>query len=423
MKRRMTVGFRSPLRRARVWGVVLALVAALPAGAGQEVTVAGVVHVKNGPSPSEGRQTLELEKLWSAGGEDDDVLFGLISQVRTDEEGNLYLLDTQLSEVKVFSPSGRLVKTLSREGEGPGEVRLPIDLLFMPGGSLGLVQSFPGKIVQVDREGHPAGTFTIGGADAAQGGFVLMLDALARGEDLVIAGMQIQMKPDGTGQTRTRILASYGMDGREKVRYASSSTEIDLQNFRVVERDDYFVFPRRWAIDAQGRIYAPIERDRYAITVYNPDGSVARVIEREFSPPKRSPIELARVQSVIDAQRRQVPIEFHVDLAETEPAIARIQVREGGEIWVAHSGSHRDQPEGVLMTYDVFDPSGHFVRQVSIACQGNRDNDGLFFLGPDRVLLVKGLADAAMALQGAGSSAAGEEEAEPMEIVCYRIRG
>lgn len=416
----------SALRRA---GLLIAslLIASLllpaPAGAGQEVTLDGVVHVKNGATPSQGRQTLQLEKLWSAGGEDEETLFGLITQVQTDPQGNMYLLDTQLSEVRVFSPAGEELRTIGREGEGPGEVRTPVDLVMLPDRTLGLVQAFPGKVVKIDLEGNPAGTINVGGSDPAQGNLVVLLDVRPRGDELVVAGMLIGVKPDGSGQSRTRILSSYSLDGQEKVRYCSHVTELNFQDLKFKESEEYFVFPRRWALDAQGRVYAATARDRYEIQVYNADGTVARVIEREFARPKRSAIEQSRIQSVADAQKRQIPVEIAIELEEYEPVIARIQIMDNGEIWVAHSGSHRDQPAGVLITYDVFDPAGHFARQVAVACEGDGDNDGLFFFGADRALLVKGLSDAAMALQGGGGAVPeGEEEPAPMEVICFAVK-
>ncbi|MCX5737063.1 MAG: hypothetical protein NTZ61_00915, partial [Proteobacteria bacterium] len=366
---------------------------AVPVLAGQEVTIEGVVHVQNGATPSQGTQTLKLEKLWSAGGaSDEETLFGLITQVQVDDQGNVYLLDTQLSDVKVLSAAGAPLKTLSRQGEGPGEVRTPIDMLFMPDGTIGLVQAFPGRIVQIDRDGNPAGTFSIGGDDPTQGGFVVLLDTRARGGELVIAGMQISMKPDQSGQSRTRFLSSYTMDGKEKVRYVERKSELDLKNLKIIEGDEYFVFPRRWALDSAGRVYAATARDRYQINVYNTDGSLARVIEREYARPKRNAQETARIQAAMDAQTRQVPVKIETQIEEYEPVIARIQIMDNCEIWVMNSASTRDLPAGVMINFDVFDPAGNFVRAVAVACDANGDQDGLFFFGKDRALVVTGLA-------------------------------
>ena len=102
-----------------------------------------------------------LEELWRAGG-DDELLLGRIEEVRLGPDGNLYLMDQQLSQVLVLSPDGEYMRTLSREGEGPGEVRRPAGMLFMPDGNLGLLQPFrrpwvatPGSPRRQRRAGPP----------------------------------------------------------------------------------------------------------------------------------------------------------------------------------------------------------------------------------------------------------------------------
>ena len=81
-----------------------------------------------------GEETVGLTELWRIGGDTDDdaEFFGVLSQITTDEAGNVYLLDRQLTEVKVFSPDGEYLNTIGREGEGPGEFRRPSDLFITP---------------------------------------------------------------------------------------------------------------------------------------------------------------------------------------------------------------------------------------------------------------------------------------------------
>lgn len=103
--------------------------------ASEEIMVDGIPHVRNGEVPREGTVTLTPQELWRAGGEEDEHFFGVISAALADSAGNIYLLDRQLSEVAVYSSDGRFLRTLSREGEGPGEVRRPVDMLWMPTGT------------------------------------------------------------------------------------------------------------------------------------------------------------------------------------------------------------------------------------------------------------------------------------------------
>jgi len=140
----------TPKIRGMAWLLSLVvLLLALPALAGEEIKMEGVTHIMNSSVPAKGNRTIHLEEVWRVGGDEGEDFFGMISQVRIGEDGLIYLLDTRLSEVPVYSTEGVRVNTLSREGDGPGETRIPSNMLFMPDGSLGLVQVFPGKIIKV----------------------------------------------------------------------------------------------------------------------------------------------------------------------------------------------------------------------------------------------------------------------------------
>jgi hypothetical protein len=76
---------------------------------GEEVQRDGVLTIVNPENPSGGAVEIELEELWRVGGDDEDVLFGVIAQLVVDDAGDVYLLDGQLSEVQVFC--------LTREGQ------------------------------------------------------------------------------------------------------------------------------------------------------------------------------------------------------------------------------------------------------------------------------------------------------------------
>jgi hypothetical protein len=98
----------------------------------------------------------EIE-LWRVGGdsESEEDLFGVISDIDIDATGEVYLLDSQLSEVKVYSKDGEYLRSLGREGEGPGEFRRPAAMFFTDDGKVAVVQMMPGKIVLLSRTANP----------------------------------------------------------------------------------------------------------------------------------------------------------------------------------------------------------------------------------------------------------------------------
>jgi hypothetical protein len=389
---------------------------------GTEAIIDGVVHVKNSATPEKGTETIVLEELWRAGGEDDEeTIMGVIVHALTDDAGNLYLLDLQLSQVFVYSADGEMIKTLSREGDGPGEVRRPSDMTLLPDGSMGLMQTFPGKLIKVTTDDEPDGEISFGG-DPAEGGFMMVVDVDCRAGNLVVAGVDLKQGDVPTKQHKVSFLGAVDFEGASTVRYWENSQDLDFLNLNIREGDQYNVFPRRWSIGPKGEVFAAVERDAYIINVYQADGTLSRVIEKEFTNRQRTEEETEFVETVLELQLRQLPnAKVHVE--ETPEAISFIETAPDGSVWVVDSRGDTGLPEGVMLSYSVFDEDGHFVKTVQIACDGDGRDDGLIRVDQDHMVLIRGLLPAIQGIQTGGAAGGDEdEEAAPMEIVYYRIR-
>jgi hypothetical protein len=390
------------------------------AASAEEVIVDGIPHVRNGAAPAEGTRALRLEELWRVGGDDDDVLFGAIGQVLMDDAGTIYLLDRHLCEVQVFSANGEYLRTLSREGDGPGETRRPRDMLFLPDNTLGILQTMPGKIVRITLDGTPAGSIVPGSANPEEGGVVALFNAKYRGDHLVICGDEMVPREGIYG--RTRFLSSIREDGTELARHLENFLEQKLENLKWNEVEDYFVHMGGLALGPDGSIYAAPIRDRYEIHVFGRNGSLERVIEREFEPRRRTRKE----KDLINDTRRMIinGREIEKEIGDYHPSISGLWVDDDGQLWVRSSRSDHERPPGVFLTYDVFDGSGRLARQVAVHGPGDPAEDGLFLLGQDRAVVVRGMVGAALAMVGARGNAqqdGDEEEAAPLEVICYRL--
>jgi hypothetical protein len=151
---------------------------------GKETSQAGVVHVTNPATPSEGKATVTPQELWRAGGDDEEIIFGVVTDVAVDAQGNLYALDSQLSQVSVFDREGGFVRTIGREGEGPGEFRRASELFVTADGKIAVGQMMPGKIVLLTPDGKPAGNFPT--PAAPDGGTLMLWGAGAAGRSVVV---------------------------------------------------------------------------------------------------------------------------------------------------------------------------------------------------------------------------------------------
>ncbi len=373
--------------------------------AGELVEVDGIPHLRNGSEPANGSETLQLRELWRVGGEDDEILLGRIEQAAADAAGNVYLLDQQLAQVHVYSPAGNYLRALSREGEGPGEVRRPSGMVFMPDGSLGLLQTFPGKIVRVDLEGNPLPTLELGTRRC------MLMHAGCAGGQLIVAGTDVHQEPGF--QNRHHFLAKIDAEGEETVRYLSRDNRFDFDDFVLDEMQRDFAF-WRWAVDESGRVYAAAERNRYAITVMRADGVIERVIERPYNSRRRNEEEMERMRARYNDNARNVPFPVRISVEETDADLPSMRVAADGSLWVLNSRGLRDLPDGIIRTYDVFDPAGHYVKRAALTFADCHSRDRLFFISDQRVIIITS--------PGAGQDdTEAETEPAPPEIICCAV--
>jgi len=218
---------------------------------------------------------------------------------------------------------------------------------------------------------------------------------------------------------RIHYLASCQEDGTELVRYLEEPDPADLLNGSWVEEDQYFVDRGRWDLGPEGRIFTAPQRNRYTVHIYNPDGDLERVIEREFTPYTRTTAEKDRFsqRTRIVIHGREVPEE----ISATAPCISHLEVRDDGTLWVLHSRSTVTQPEGIFHTWDVYTPDGQFTRQVAVGCPGNPLTDRLVFLDDKRAVLLEGFEEAAIAMAGSVSEAADDDADVSVAVAMYNV--
>ena len=85
----------------------------------------GIIQVQNDAPTAWTDSTSELvEEARFSGQDGTPSELGQPRSMAVDGEGRIYVVDDKPAAVKVFSPDGKLVRTIGREGEGPGEFRV-----------------------------------------------------------------------------------------------------------------------------------------------------------------------------------------------------------------------------------------------------------------------------------------------------------
>ena len=385
---------------------------------GQINLVDGATVVSNPEQPAQGQERLVLQEIWRRGGDDDEVFFGTIAEFLHDDEGNIYLLDGQLSEIQVFDKTGEWLRTIGRQGQGPGEFQNGADMFWTPAGEIGVVQAWPGKVVMLTANGDPGTTFDLpyrGG-----GGFQSVTRGDLQGQTVVLAGTA--WGREGDKQVQHTYLKSYDLEGNEQASYQDVTSPAGFGNFEFIE-EKWSDFQRRWDAAPDGRVAAALSFTDYRIHVWNQDGSLDRIIERpDYPAVRRTADEKAMFQTMYDAFTRwNRGSTFRVNAQHN--TVEQIFFREDGSLWVQSSAHRWRAADEVFTSFDVYDREGRFLKMVALVADADPVRDGLFCAG-ERAFIVTDLLDAMMAsIGGEGGEEGGEldEEAAPVTVISYEF--
>lgn len=378
------------------------------------IVTTAATHTRANPAyPPNGQTTLDLQELWRAGGEDGDVLLGSIRQICSGPNDLVYVLDDQLFDVKGFDNEGTHVATVSRQGEGPGEIQQPTDLTILDNGTLGLTDGFPGKLLRITPDDvpidelHPVG-------DPTEGGFGSISRCTYRDGFFMMECGNMVIDTNTGAMTRATYLRLTDADGANARDLAVKNSAMNFSEPKFIEKDEFFV-DDGWALGPDGTGYAALDRDSYTISVFDNTGELVRLITRAYEPRRRSDEEMKLPGSdmaiIVDGEM----VEIEKEIEKTDPCIHRLHVDESGRLWVLSQHGRLENPEGVLETWDVFDAKGHFDHQVVIKPPEAIEQGRSYFLNNGQLVLVKGhVAEDVLVPDG--------QEPETLEIICYAIR-
>jgi hypothetical protein len=374
------------------------------------------LHVLNPPDPANGVKSVTLTKLWEAKGDAEDYFFGVITQIACDEQGRAYVLDRQLNDVKIFSPNGEFIRSIGREGEGPGEFRRPSDLFITPDGNVGVMQGMPGKIILLTPEGEPLDCLPV--PEPANGGVQMFASGRLAGDHIVLARQQFFRR--GASMDVEASLVGVDKTGKLTATYLNMKNSQGYAKMAFNEKE-LGIMTLVWDASSNGRVYISEDFDAYNVHVYNPDGTINRIVESEYKHRDRSAEEMKEFAPRVVLRRNDRTVTPEVQVSKTDRDIMQIYPRSDGGFWILSSRGAFNNGSGEMGTFDCFDPDGKFLSRVTLKGDGNYRLDG-FYIVRNRLYVVKGLRSARRAMFGLGENQQSEEEeAEPVSVICYDL--
>jgi len=385
---------------------------------GERRVVDGVPHVFNPAEPMESPAAYELRELWrfseESGGE---ALFGTLGGVTEDEDGVVYISDGQLLTVHVISPDGRYLRSIGREGEGPGELRSAYGVFLTHDHQVGVVDPAARAVVFLSKNGEPVGRWKathegfqaagIGAAKPVPGGYVVSLNAARRSK---------------TGVVAVDFIDLLDRDWQPAAEYARLEVPYPTKGETYVHDEALYTSQVMQGVSQDGRVFISRSFADYRIHVFNPDGSLQMIVEREFEPVRRSEEEIAEQTAYFEGLFSYKK-DYRVIVSPVDLTVAKVRPRRDGSFWVSTSKSWRDLPVGVAETYDEFDRDGRFVRTVILKGDVSPEDDYLYSFGDNKMLVFRDGVSAEMAAVGASHDAAGSEAGEetPPVVICCEI--
>lgn len=235
--------------------------------------------------------------------------FSRVTSVAFDEEGRLYILDSDEHRVSVVDPDGAPVRQFGGQGDGPGQFRLPQALAVLPSGEVAVADTGHRGVLVFGPDGEYRRTVRFPeGARAS-------------------ANLLFPHRDDGV------VFASRGITVTSEGGRPSMPTDIPILRMKVTEEEETSVIHRAWrpsrelpgspelrgeggsmrlpglsirafepqlhlAVLPDGRI-AVADSSAYRIRILSPAGEVESIIERPVPP-----LEVTEEDRAAERERR-----------------------------------------------------------------------------------------------------------------------
>ncbi|MCJ7578931.1 MAG: 6-bladed beta-propeller, partial [Candidatus Aminicenantes bacterium] len=111
--------------------------------------IEGIVVVKNPNKPIYSNEIVFFEEELSIGKPDgpEEYILNHILSFSADDEGNIFILDMKPFNVKVYDKEGKFLRSIGREGQGPGEFQSPENIQLTNQNELMVCDSDRGAIL------------------------------------------------------------------------------------------------------------------------------------------------------------------------------------------------------------------------------------------------------------------------------------
>jgi hypothetical protein len=327
-----------------------------------------------------------VTELWRIGTQDGDpnMQFGAITSLDVGSNGDVYVLDTQAREVRVFNQEGQHLHDIGGPGTGPGELgQALVTVMLTPGDTVLVPDIMQQRVIRYAPDGSPVGQFQI------------PLDAGIP--------MRWEQTPDRRIVQQVRIMTLPGQQApgatptdpvdRLLVRAYDGTLTDTLMTFESGQTFNFggqtpqiklFEPEPMWSIGQDGTVFFGMNSE-FSIEMRDAAGQPVRIVRLPY---ERKPVTDADQRTFLDMMRelfstQGVPpqaldqLTSMIQFAEFYPAYANVmggpdntmwvqRVRTAAEAEASGESFNPQQGDSGSRTWDVFDHEGRYLGPIDM---------------------------------------------------------
>jgi hypothetical protein len=306
----------------------------------------GVTIVNNPKYPVHSEPILELrEDLVIKGSEEtEEQMFQDINTLDVDAEGNVFILDEQAGNIKVFDHNGNFTKCIGRKGQGPGEFGMPISHILTQQNQIIVNDMGQRKVQYFDMEGNYLKEFSI--ADK----FLFFGPMVTSDGDLVVTYTIPQEKPVTT-------LQKFNPEFQPILTFASIEMDTPPVINIFVARS---LTSLRWIVTYNDEIiWADIKNPTYELRFHGTDGTLRKTITKDYDP---IPITTDDRNRLMDETFGDNPTDqWDIRFPDHYPPFSGFSFDDLGHLFVKRYEKKTDEAGNL---FDIFDSEGKYIAQM-----------------------------------------------------------
>jgi hypothetical protein len=319
-------------------------------------TVAGIAYIHNPATPLHPTKTVSFEEEFTYTEKDESGEIRLFKPgtFAVDSQGNVYIGDESDMAIKVFDARGKYLRSIGRQGNGPGEFQ-------------GIYQMVPvpdGRLLVTDVQARRTSFFS------PDGQFLTSFQWKKNYSRLYLATNSTCTVDESvfTESQNERWVKMIDFNGEEKLSFGkftypefkmiqitggAIAMSVPWTPTSIFTGDD----KRQWLYHSPG--------DKYVIDVYDQQGKLFRKVDRPYAPVPVTSEDINKIKARYTEKPESPGAKLfqQMELPKVKPVTDRLLVDSDGNLWL-QTNEKKKEGEKELTAFDIINPDGFYDARV-----------------------------------------------------------